>query len=118
MLIVRFILGVAATVAVWLATWSFESGDLDELILATLFSVTLSAFGSWLSLRLNLRKKAAPFVFAAPFAILALICVPSLFGESQRPFMFWTICTAAALLLALFSEAIVFRKIVDEEESS
>ncbi len=118
MLIARFILGALAAAAVWLAGWSFEGGDLDAMVLAALFTIAVSSFGSWLSLRSNRRKKLAPFVFAAPFAILALVCTPSMLDGIYRPFAFWSICSFAAAILSVFSDELVFRKIIDEEENS
>jgi hypothetical protein len=118
MLIVRFLLGSIALTAVWFATWPLESGRLDPMALAIVFSVAVSALASWLSLRSNRRRKAAPFAFAAPFAILALVCVPSLLEDSKRPFLFWGFCALGALILSVFSDALVFRKIVDEEENA
>jgi hypothetical protein len=55
---------------------------------------------------------------AATFAILALVCVPSLLEDSKRPFLFWGFCALGALILSAFSDALVFRKIVDEEENA
>jgi hypothetical protein len=52
MLIVRFLLGSIALTAVWFATWPLESGRLDPMALAIVFSVAVSALASWLSLSL------------------------------------------------------------------
>ncbi len=118
MLIPRFILGALAMTAVWQASRSFAVGDLDALALATLFSVTLSSIGSWLSFRLHRRRDVAPAVFAAPFGILAFIYLPSIFRADHRSFVFWLTCTIVAFFISLCSDTLIFRKIVDKEENS
>src|SRR5476651_299677 len=118
MLIARFILGSIALAAIWLAAWPMHASKPEQIILAVVFSCSVSAFASWLSLQKNKQRKIAPLVFAAPFSIFSLGFIPSLLESNSRPFVFWTLTSLAALIVSFFSDALVFRRIVEDEENT
>ena len=116
MAIIRIILGCICLTAVWFAAWPLDSGNFEPIWYATIFSVAVSSFASWLSLRRNKRSIVAPVMFAAPFVIPTLLSTP--IDGIYSPFIFWAGCAVAAFILSLFCDLLVFRKIIENEENA
>ena len=117
MLIARLILGSLAAGIVWLSMRPLDTLNIEYAVLAGVAAFALAALASWLSLRKNERRKLAPVAFSAPFAVLASASIPAFAGGGVRPFIFWMLCTVAALAFSVVSDLFTFRKIVAEEEA-
>jgi hypothetical protein len=117
MFIARLILGSLAAGIVWLSMWPLNSLNIEYAVLAGISVFALAALASWLSVKKNERKKLAPIAFSVPFTALAAASIPAFTGGGVRPFIFWMLCTAAALAISVVSDLFTFRKIVEEEEA-
>lgn len=117
MLLARLLLGSFSAGIVRLSVWPLDTVNIEYAVLAGISAFAMAAFASWLSLKKNERKKLAPFAFSAPFAVLAAVSIPAFTSGSVRPFLFWMLCTVAALAFSVVSDLFTFRKIVEEEEA-
>jgi hypothetical protein len=108
-LAIRFVLGWVALASVWFATWPFEVGSYSPLFAAAAVCFLLAAISSRAALTLKKTNRQYAAVFALPFVAPVVVSALALFDGISRPFLYWTMVSVVAVLLALAADLLVLR---------
>ncbi len=115
--IIRFSLGVAALIMVWLGTVEFEEGGrrLPVFALFLVGAVISIVLGSIASFLLTKSRRFYGLDFLSPFFVPAIFCSSG--GIADHAFLYWTAVLSVVLIANLCVDAVVFRTFHRDEKS-
>lgn len=107
--IIRLVCGAIFLIAVWFATWPFESGDWFPLGFVAVAGIAVSGVLSWWSLVRRTWRKWHVAVFAAPFILPVALSLAGIAKADFYPTIYWSLAGLLTVGLCFVCDRLAVR---------